>query len=77
MICSVVVWKIQDTAKFEVDSYENYITIQSEEVFRKLECLFSYDKLSEDNTITLKGDQKEINRILVDRLTRRCMKSKN
>ena len=75
MMGCVVVWKVQDTAKaiFEVDSCENYITIQSEGVVRELGCLFPYDKLSEEDTITLKGDQKEINRILVDLLTRRCM----
>ena len=75
MMGCVVVWKIQDTAKatFEVDSCEHYITIQSEGVVRELGCLFPYDKLSEEDTITLKGDQKEINRILVDLLTRRCM----
>ena len=75
MMGCVVVWKILDTAKaiFEVDSCEDYITIQSEGVVRELGCLFPYDKLSEEDTITLKGDQKEINRILVDLLTRRCM----
>ena len=75
MMGCVVVWKIQDTAKaiFEVDSFDNYISIQSEGVVRELGCLFPYDKLSEEDTITLKGDQKEINRILVELLTRRCM----
>ena len=75
MMGCVVVWKIQDTAKatFEVESCDNYITIQSEGVVREIGCLFPYDKLSEEDTITLKGDQKEIHRILVDLLTRRCM----
>ena len=64
MMGCVVVWKVQDTAKavFEVDSCENYITIQSEGVVRELGCLFPYDKLSEEDTITLKGDQKEISK---------------
>ena len=75
MMGCVVVWKIVDTAKavFEVDSCENYIRIQSEGVVREVGCLFPYDKLTEDDHITLKGDQKEINRILVDLLTKRCM----
>ena len=75
MMGCVVVWKIFDTAKatFEVDSCETYIRIQSEEVVREVGCLFPYDKLSEEDTITLKGDQKEINRILVQLLTKRCM----
>ena len=75
MMGCVVVWKIYDTAKsvFEVDSCDNYIRIQSEGVVREIGCLFPYDKLSEEDTITLKGDQKEINRILVELLTKRCM----
>ena len=75
MMGCVVVWKIIDTAKatFEVDSCETYIRIQSEGVVREVGCLFPYDKLSEEDTITLKGDQKEINRILVQLMTKRCM----
>ena len=75
MMGCVVVWKIFDTAKaiFEVDSCENYIRIQSEGVVREVGCLFPYDKLTEEDHITLKGDQKEINRILVELLTKRCM----
>ena len=75
MMGCVVVWRIYDTAKatFEVGSCENYIIIQSEGVVREIGCLFPYDKLSEDDTITLKGDQKEINRILVELMTKRCM----
>jgi hypothetical protein len=75
MMGCVVVWKIFDTAKalFEVDSCDQYIRIQSEGVVREIGCLFPYDKLSEEDTITLKGDQKEINRILVELLTKRCI----
>ena len=75
MMGCVVVWKIFDTAKatFEVDSCETYIRIQSEGVVREVGCLFPYDKLSEEDTITLKGDQKEINRILVQLMSKRCM----
>ena len=75
MMGCVVVWKIIDSAKsiFEVDSCESYIRIQSEGVIREIGCLFPYDKLTEEDTITLKGDQKEINRILVELLSKRCM----
>ena len=75
MMGCVVVWKIIDTAKatFEVDSCETYIRIHSDGVVREVGCLFPYDKLSEVDTITLKGDQKEINRILVQLMTKRCM----
>jgi hypothetical protein len=75
MMGCVVVWRIYDTAKasFEVASCEEYIRIQSEGVVREVGCLFPYDKLSQEDTITLKGDQKEINRILVDLMSKRCM----
>jgi hypothetical protein len=75
MMGCVVVWRIFDTAKasFEVASCEEYIRIQSEGVVREVGCLFPYDKLSQEDTITLKGDQKEINRILVDLMSKRCM----
>ena len=71
----VVVWKINDTAKatFEVANTYDYIRVQSEGVVREIGTLFPYDKLSEEDTITLKGDQKEINRILVDLMSKRCL----
>jgi len=74
MMGCTVVWRIFDTAKaiYEVDSCVNYITIQSEGVVREVGTMFPYDKLSEEDTITLKGDQKEINKILVDLMTKRC-----
>ena len=74
MMGCVVVWKINDTAKaiFEVANTYDYIRVQSEGVVREIGTLFPYDKLSEEDTITLKGDQKEINRILVDLMAKRC-----
>ena len=75
MMGCVVVWRIQDTAKaiFEVMSTYDYIRIQSEGVVREIGTLFPYDKLSEEDTITLKGDQKEINKILVELMSKRCL----
>ena len=75
MMGCVVVWKINDTAKaiFEVENTYEYIRVQSEGVVREIGTLFPYDKLSEEDTITLKGDQKEINRILVELMAKRCL----
>ena len=75
MMGCVVVWKIQDTAKatFEVVSTQEYIRIQSEGVVREIGTLYPYDKLTEEDTITLKGDQKEINGRLVQLMTQRCL----
>ena len=75
MMGCVVVWKIYDTAKatFEVENADQYIDVQSEGVVREIGCLFPYDKLTNEDTITLKGDQTEINKRLVNLLTERCM----
>ena len=74
MMGCVVVWKIFDTAKsfFEVDSCDDYIRIQSEGVVREVGCMFPYDKLTKEDNITLKGDQNEINGILINLLSKRC-----
>ena len=74
MMGCVVVWRVLDTAKsvFEVTSARDYIGIQSEGVVREIGTLFPYDKLTEEDTITLKGDQKEINKKLVELMSRRC-----
>ncbi|MEQ8955574.1 MAG: SPFH domain-containing protein, partial [Gammaproteobacteria bacterium] len=43
-IAAVVVWKVVDTAEalFEVDDYENYVTIQSEAAVRNLATTHPY-----------------------------------
>ena len=44
-IASVVVWKVVDTAEatFQVDSYENYVHVQSEAALRNLATGYPYD----------------------------------
>ncbi len=44
-IAAVVVWRVADTAKasFDVDSYENYVKLQSEAAVRHLASSFAYD----------------------------------
>jgi regulator of protease activity HflC (stomatin/prohibitin superfamily) len=44
-IAAVVVWRVDDTAKasFDVDSYENYVQLQSEAAVRHLASAFAYD----------------------------------
>jgi len=44
-IAAVVVWRVDDTAKasFDVDSYENYVKLQSEAALRHLASSFAYD----------------------------------
>ena len=45
-IAAVVVWRVEDTAKasFDVDSYENYVKLQSEAAVRHLASSFAYDE---------------------------------
>jgi regulator of protease activity HflC (stomatin/prohibitin superfamily) len=45
-IAAVVVWRVDDTAKasFDVDSYENYVKLQSEAAVRHLASTFAYDE---------------------------------
>ena len=44
-IAAVVVWKVVDTAEasFEVDSYKNYVHVQSEAALRNLTTSYPYD----------------------------------
>ena len=44
-IAAVVVWRVDDTAKaaFDVDSFENYVKLQSEAAVRHLASSFAYD----------------------------------
>lgn len=49
-IAAVVVWKVVDTAEavFEVDSYENFVHVQSESALRNLASGYAYDSYSDE-----------------------------
>lgn len=49
-IGAVVVWRVVDTAEavFEVDSYENFVHVQSEAALRNLASGYAYDSYSDD-----------------------------
>ena len=49
-IGSVVVWRVVDTAEavFQVDSYENFLHVQSEAALRNLASGYAYDSYSDD-----------------------------
>ena len=49
-IGAVVVWRVIDTAEavFEVDSYENFVHVQSESALRSLASGYAYDSYTED-----------------------------
>ncbi len=60
-IAAVVVWKVVDTAEavFQVDNYENYVTVQSEAALRNLATRYPYDA-HDDKVLSLRGSTQEI-----------------
>lgn len=60
-IAAVVVWKVIDAAEalFEVDNYENYVTVQSEAALRNLASAFPYDT-HEAHVKSLRANTNEI-----------------
>ena len=60
-IAVVIVWRVQDTAQavFDVDSYENFIRIQSESCVRHIASSYLYDD-GEPNELTLRGGGAEV-----------------
>lgn len=57
-IAAVVVWRVVDTAEavFEVDDYENYVTIQSEAALRNLATTYPYEHDQDDERLSLRSD---------------------
>lgn len=61
-IAAVVVWRVVDTAEaiFEVDDYENYVTIQSEAALRNLATSYPYEHDESDERLSLRSDSNAI-----------------
>ena len=60
----VLVWKVNDTFKaaFEVDNYENFVSVQSESAIRKLAGLYPYDSFDDDEAeMSLRAGGEEVN----------------
>jgi len=60
-IAAVIVWRVVDTAEavFEVDSYENYVHVQSEAAVRNMATSYPYDT-HEEARMSLRGSTLEI-----------------
>jgi len=60
-IAAVVVWKVVDTAEaaFQVDSYENYVHVQSEAALRNLATGYPYDA-HKDGEVALSSHTAEV-----------------
>ena len=74
-ISAVVVWRVVDTAEalLEVDSYEHFVSIQSESALRILASRHPYD--SEDHEISLRGNTEGISEQLLNDIQERLNKA--
>lgn len=75
-IAAVVVWRVGDTvqAMFDVESYESYVTTQSESALRHLANLYAYDH-GEENQPTLRSNVEEVSQALRAELQERLAKA--
>ena len=75
-IGAVVVWRVQDTAQavFDVDDYENYVSVQSESALRHLANSYAYDN-GEENETTLRSSVDEVSQALTRELQERLSKA--
>jgi regulator of protease activity HflC (stomatin/prohibitin superfamily) len=71
-IAAVVVWRVRDTAQasFDVDSYTNYVTLQSESALRHLASSYAYDH-GEPGERTLRSGGDEVSAALMQELQER------
>ena len=69
-------WRVQDTAQavFDVDNYENYVTMQSESAVRHLASRYPYDGATEDE-ISLRSNVEEVSQALRGELEQRLAKA--
>lgn len=73
-IAAVIVWNVEDTAKavFEVNDFNQYVSIQSEAAVRHLAGSYPYDNFETENAdITLRGGGDKVNEKLVAELNER------
>ena len=76
-IATVVVWHVADTAKalFDVDDYQNYVSMQAETALRHVASVYAYDHLEDESdstsAITLRANVEEVSEALRSELSRR------
>jgi hypothetical protein len=64
-IAAVVVWKVLDSAQavFDVESFEDFVTVQSETAVRHLASIYPYDEYDSD-AISLRGSTDKVSEAL-------------
>ena len=75
-IAAVVVWRVMDTAQacFDVEDYDQYVSVQSESAVRHLASSYAYDQ-GEDNEFTLRSSADEVAGALKTELQARLAKA--
>ncbi|MFQ5592120.1 MAG: SPFH domain-containing protein [Phycisphaerae bacterium] len=75
-IAVVVVWRVDNTAKavFDVEDFEDYVSVQSEAALRHLAMAYSYDTF-EDETLSLRGSVDEVSAALQKELEDRVARA--
>jgi regulator of protease activity HflC (stomatin/prohibitin superfamily) len=75
-IGAVVVWRVVDTAEaaFEVDDYQNYVTVQTEAALRNLATQYPYDA-HVPGEMSLRGHTQEVAEKLRDEVQARLAKA--
>ena len=75
-IAAVIVWRVVDTAEavFEVDNYENFVSIQSESAIRHLASSYAYDA-GNDEAISLRSSTDDITELLKSEIQARLNKA--
>lgn len=74
MIGVVLVWRVKDTYKaaFDVNNYENFVSIQSEAAIRHMAGAYPYDNFEDEKAeITLRSGGNEVSELLEQELTER------
>ena len=76
-IACVVVWNVSDTfeAFFEVDDYQDFVSVQSEAAIRHLASLYPYDAWEEDDVISLRANIDEVSEALEQELRERLKRA--
>jgi hypothetical protein len=71
-IAAVVVWQVHDAAEavFNVDSYEDFVHVQSEAALRQMATSYPYD-LHEEHKVALRSHSREINEHLKQEIQER------
>ena len=75
-IAAVIVWEVVDTAEavFQVDDYEDFVSIQSESALRNLATSYAYDHHEEEG-ISLRSNPNEISEALKTEVQERLEKA--